>query len=400
MKTTKILSSREMGGFQGVRVYNREGGVQRTLAPAPLLSRPSARSASNNATVRDLITNRGNSIPGLVLNAGISPGLSQSAAINYTLTDFATGHMNDLAKTMELAERLCPTVHVPGAVGRYKKFDDINSFQAYDTKRGIGSDPTRIQFAAEDEYYHCSPQALEVTVDEEERNLTGTENAEAQQLLDEGKIKSLLNVAGLSFTKTRVDYVLANTTAVANRGNFSNPNIDPIDQIDEQLDNISKVVGSTENLKITMDVSAWRAIRSNALAKRRLVGVQLAEISQAQFKDMLLFPCDVGVYSISYVGAPGTGPAGGGSTTTNTPSAGEFSTKLRLLSGVVLIHFSAPNPTQYDCSAFKSFTIAPGNPQTVRSYMAPNGLYGGHIVSWSEDVEQTSTIAMVRLNLS
>jgi hypothetical protein len=32
--------------------------------------------------------------------------------------------------------------------------------------------------------------------------------------------------------------------------------------------------------------------------------------------------------------------------------------------------------------------------------MAPNGLYGGHIVDWSEDIEQTSQIAMVRLQLS
>jgi hypothetical protein len=204
------------------------------------------------------VRNRGSS-GGLIINAGISPGLSSSAAINYTLTDFATGHMNDMKKTYELAERICPTVHVPGSVGRYKKFDDVNSFQVYVTKRGIGADPTRVQFAAEDAYYHCAPQALEITVDEEERNLVGADNAIAQQLLDEGKIKALTNVCLLSYAYNRVNYVLTNTAAVAGRGNFSNPNIDPIDQIDEQLDNISKLCGSTDNIKITMDVSAWRA---------------------------------------------------------------------------------------------------------------------------------------------
>ena len=398
MKTAsqkRILTNRELGGFGGVRLYGPGGGY---LPPAPLVPRPSVNNNRKNLIVPHL-RNRG--VPGLVLNtAGVSPGLSSSATINYTLTDFAIGHMNDLNDTMELAERLCPTVNVPASVGRYKKFDDINSFQVYTTARGIGADPQRIEFAAEDEYYHCAPQALEVTVDEEERNLAGQSNAVAQQLLDEGKIKALLNVTALSYTYTRVNYVLNNVTAVANRGNFSNPNIDPIDQIDEQLDNISKLVGTTNNIKITMDVSAWRAIRSNALAKRRLVGVQLSEIKLSQFEDMLLFPCDTKVYSISYVTPPGTGPAGGGSTTVNTPSAGEFNPKLRLLSGVVLIHYSQPNPTPYDPSAFKSFVVGTGNPQAVRSYMAPNGLYGGHLIPWSEDVEQTSTISMVRLTLS
>ena len=105
------------------------------------------------------IRNRGN---GPILNAGVSPGASLTATVNYTLTDFASGHMNDLRKSYEFAERLCPTVYVPGAHGRYKKFDDVDSFQVYATGRGLGADPTRIQFGAEDEYYNCAPQALEI----------------------------------------------------------------------------------------------------------------------------------------------------------------------------------------------------------------------------------------------
>ena len=350
-----------------------------------------------NLTVASL-RNRGDG--GRILNAGVGPGSLASARINYTLTDFATGHMNDLMKAYEYAERICPTVRVPGLFGQYKKFDDVNSFQIYTTRRGLGADPTRIQFAAEDEYYNCAPQGLEVMVDEAERLAAGSENAVAQQLLDEGKIKALMNAAALSYAYNRTAYVLANTTAVANRGNFSNPNIDPIDQIDEQLDNLTRLCGSTAFIKITMDVGAWRAIRANALAKRRLVGVQLNEITIEDFKSCLLFPCDTEVYSLSYVAPPGTGPAGGGSATANTPTGGEFTTQVRLLAGVVLIHYSVPNPTLYDPSAFKAFTVGSQNVQSVKSYMAPNGLYGGHIVDWSEDIEQTSSKAMIRLNVS
>jgi hypothetical protein len=344
------------------------------------------------------VRNRG--IPGVVLNAGISPGASSSATINYTLTDLAIGHMNDLSSTYAYAERLCPTVYVPGSVGRYKKFDDVNSFQIYGTGRAMGADPTRIEFAAEDEYYHCAPQGLEVTVDEEERNLAGADNAVAQQLLDEGKIKAVTNAAVLSYAFNRTNYVLNAVAPIANRGNFSNPNIDPIDQIDEQLDVLQLACGSSDNIKITMDVSAWRAIRANPLAKRRIIGVQMGMPTIPQFRDTLLFPCDIMVAGISYVAAPGTGPAGGGSATVNTPGGGEFAAKSRLLSGNILIHFSAPNPTIYDPSAFKSFVTGTSNVQAVRSYMAPNGLYGGHIIHWSEDIEQTSAIAMRRLQMS
>jgi hypothetical protein len=302
--------------------------------------------------------------------------------------------MNDLKAAYDYAERICPTVRVPGSHGQYKKFDDVNSFQTYNTARAMGADPTRIEFAAEDEYYNCAPQALEVTVDEEERRQAGEYNPVAQQLLDEGKIKAVLNAAALSYAYKRTNYVINNTGAVPQRGNFSNPNIDPIDQIDEQLDALSLACGSINFLKVTMDVSAWRAIRSHPLVKKRLIGVQVSEISIEQFKSMLLFPVDLMVASISYTGT-NQGPAGG-----SGASAGEKTPKKRLLSGNILIHYSAPDPTLYDPSAFKCFVSGQSNVQAVRSYMAPNGLYGGHIVDWSEDIEQTSQMAMVRLQLS
>lgn len=321
-------------------------------------------------------------------------GQSSSATLNYQLTDFATGHMNDLSAAYAYAERICPTVRVPGTHGQYKKFDDVNSFQTYNTARALGGDPTRVEFSAEDEFFNCTPQALEVTVDEEERRQAGENNAVAQQLLDEGKIKAVLNASALSFAYKRTNYVINNTTPVANRGNFSNPNIDPIDQLDEQLDQLSLACGSINFLKVTLDVAAWRTIRSHPLVKRRLTGVQVSEISIDQLKMMLLFPVDVMVAALSYSGA-NKGPVGG-----TGAAAGEQTGKKRLLAGNILVHYSAPDPTMFDPSAFKCFVAGQSNVQAVRSYMAPNGLYGGHIVDWSEDIEQTSNIAMARLQLS
>ena len=319
-------------------------------------------------------------------------GVSQGATLNYQLTDFAVGHMNDLSSSLSLAERLCPTVRVTGTHGQFKRFDDSNSFQVYNTARALGSDPTCIVFGADDMYYNAKPNALEVKVDEEERRMAGADSAVAQQLLDQGKIKALLNATALSSAKKRVDYVISKTTPVKDRGNFSNPAIDPLDQIDEQIDALLADCGSTGLLalpKVTMDLTSWRIIRSHPLIKKRLVGVQVTEITQEQFKAMFVVPVDLVVASVVFLPSkPGQ------------QAAAEKTGKQRLLSGDILIHIDSPEPTIYDPSAFKAFTLGDNMITGVRSYMAPNGLYGGHLVDWSEDLQQTSTLAMRRLHVS
>ena len=295
--------------------------------------------------------------------------------------------MNDLAaeESLVLARRLAPIVSVPGSTGQYKEFNDEQAFIIYNTARAMGGDPERIEFKASDATYSCKPQALEVTVDEEERNQVGTDNTLGQQLLDQGKINALLNATNRSHAKKIVDYVVANTTAVADRGNWNNPAIDPIDQMDEQLDALSLAVGSTTNIKVDMDVSAWRAVRSHPKVKERCKSVQVSTITRQQFVDSLLFPVDFNVCSIPY---------------SNTKPGATLS-KARLLAATCLIHFSAPNPTQYDPSAFKLFTVGMGGPvKSVRSWSAPNGLYEGHFLDWSEDIKQTSSIAIKRLTIT
>lgn len=310
---------------------------------------------------------------------------ASSAALNYQLTNFAVGLLNELKDSMALAERLAPTVPVPGSNGQFKKFDDLNSFNIYNTSRTLGGDPNRITFSASDAFYACQPQALEVTVDEEERRQVGVDNALGQQLLDEGKIKALINVNSLSHVKKVVDYVLANTTAVADRGVWSNVEIDPIDQLDEQLDVLTKQVGSTQNIKLDLDVSAWRALRNHPKVKARCTGVQVGGITRDQLTQILMLPVDVMISSIVY----------------NANKEGQVQNKKRVLQSACLLHYSLPEPTQYDPSAFKTFVAGQGNQiAAVRSYQAPSGLYQGHFVDWSEQIQKTSDLSMIRLNIT
>lgn len=313
-------------------------------------------------------------------------GQLASASLNYQLTAFAQGFMNDLAGVLELAERLAPTVPVPGASGQYKQFNDANSFKVYATERALGGDANRIRFAASDAYYNTKPQALEVTVDDAEREQAGGDGGGlASQLLDEGKVKALLNSTALAHGKKVVDYVIANTSAVADRGNWSSDAVDPIDQLDEQLDELCKGVGSTQFIHLTMDVTAWRTIRNHPKVKARVTGSQATPLTRQQLVDSLCIPVNFGVYGITFDEA-----ALGQST----------SSKKRLLNADVLIHYAVPSPTQYDPSAFKVFTMNRSRVTAVRTYRGAGDRYDVHAVDWSEDVKQTSTSAIRRLRIS
>lgn len=311
---------------------------------------------------------------------------ASSAALNQQLTNYAQGLWNDQRDVVAVAERLAPTTPTPGSNGQYKQFDDKNSFKPESTARALGGDPVVVQFAATDAYYNCKPQALEVRIDQEEKNQAGmAQGALAGEILAQGKIKALVNKTALSHAKDVVDYVLANTAAVANRGNFSDNAIDPIDQIDEQLEQISLACGSTQNVKLTMDLSTWRALRSHPKVKERIKGIQTANISLQQLVDMLLFPVDAKAANVVY----------------DLAALGQAADKKRLLQGTLFVHYSVPNPTVYDPSAFKCFTVGQGSYISgVRSYQALNGLWEGHLMDWSRDIKKTSALAVRRFDIT
>jgi hypothetical protein len=312
-----------------------------------------------------------------------------SATLNYQLTAYAQGLWNDLKDVVSLAERLAPTTPVPGAQGQFKKFDDKNSFMPENTKRALGGDPTLIKFSATDGFYNCTPNALEVRVDKVEDQQAGSEgDPVAAQLLDQGKIAALMNKVALSHVKDVSDFVLANTSPVAGQGQFSSPDIDPIDQINALLLALSQDVGSTQNVKITMDLGVWAKLRANAKVKSRAVfgaADALQSISLAQLNAALLFPCDIMAANVVY----------------DTTKLGVAPSKARIFDGVLLIHYSVPNATIYDPSAFKAFTVGPrAFTAGVRSYQAPNQLWRGHLLDWSRDLQATSALSVRRLNIS
>lgn len=309
-----------------------------------------------------------------------------SATLNYQLTAYAQGLWNDLQDVVKLAERLAPTTPVPGATGQFKKFDDKNSFMPEKTTRALGADPTVMSFSATDDTYNCKPQALEVRVDKIERQQAGELGGDAGMLLlDEGKIRALLNKTALGHVLDVSSYVLANTTPIPARGNWTTPEIDPIDQLDEQLLALAQDCGSTSHVKITMDVGAWNLLRNHPKVKARTQFTQVQNLSLQQLNEALIYPVDLMAANVVY----------------DTSRLGQASNKTRALAGVCLIHYSVPGATVYDPSAFKSFTVGNGSPVgNVYSYQAPNQLWTGHLLDWSRDIKLTSSLSIRRFNVS
>lgn len=314
------------------------------------------------------------------------PSRQTTSTINYVLTNYAQGFANDLLRAQMIVAALCPTVMVTGAAGGYKKFDDRNSFSVYNTQRGLGGKARRILFGASDGTFNAEPQALEVTVDDHERELAAAGGGElGNELLDQGKVRALLNSTALSHVDKIVTAVIAALTAVANRGQWSNPDVDPIDQLDEQLDTLSNDVGSVDNINLTLSTTAWRLLRDHPKVKARCTGVQVGGISRDQLAGMLLFPVNVVLGAISKV----------------SNKEGQASvTKGSVVGANAIFTYSTPGATVYDPSAFKCFTTGAGGVQAVRTYRAEDNRSDVHAVDWSEDIQQTSSLAAKRLAIT
>jgi hypothetical protein len=230
---------------------------------------------------------------------------------------------------------------------------------------------------------------LEIGVDDFEADLASNSGgATATNLLSQGKIKSLVSRKATTYAKRVVDTVFGALTPVAERGNWTNNAIDPIDQLDEQLEALSLDVNSAENISIIISVSGWRKLRGNAKVKARLGIKGEMSLTKEMFLSGLLFPVQLEVSAVTAT-TKKFGQA--------AVAAGE---KDAIVGDYCLIQHSIPNPTQFDPSPFKCFSTSSALVDAVRTYREEQSNSDIHAVDWSEDIKQTSTLAARLLALS
>lgn len=301
------------------------------------------------------------------------------ASSNPILTNFAQGLMQD--RTSALAEFIAPSVIVPATIGHFKKFDDKNMYQAVETARAIGGAARRIEFDASDPTYNCKPQALEIAIDDAERDAAGSSDP---ILLEQSKSSVLVNTAVLSHEDRVLTAVKAGVAAVADRGEWSNAAIDPIDQIDEQIKAIADATGMLPN-RIALGLGALYKLRQNPKVKARLGGVKVTGFSLQDIAACCLNPAidiRVGVLVKDSKKFPVA------KSTTN------------VVGDECFIFYNSPSPSTYDASFAKTFRGGSGGVDSVRVYRAESNRSDILAVDWAVDVQVVASGIARRLTIT
>src|SRR5690606_22819605 len=153
-------------------------------------------------------------------------------------------------------EFIAPTVATGVSIGQFKKYDSKNAFQVYDTARALGGGATRIKMESTDPTYNCKPQALEITVDDAEREAAG-DTAGAQAALDESKVSALVSSGTISHETKVFAAINAAVSAAGGVGTWSSADTDPAAELDGQIKAIAEATGMMPN-RIVFGLGAWQ----------------------------------------------------------------------------------------------------------------------------------------------
>ena len=296
-----------------------------------------------------------------------------------TLKSYAYGVAQDVKTT--LADFIAPRVPVGVGSGQFKKFSDKNAFQVYETLRAVGGKAKRIEFEASDGNFNCAANALELPIDDQEREKAGG----ADQALEESRARTLVINASLAREKKVFDLVKANVAAVASKGTWSSSaSADPIDEIDEQIAAIATETGLMPN-RMVIGLGAWRILKNHANVLKRQTGVSNKGVSLEVLAGMLLNPAmdiRVGVMSA------------------DSAKMGKTASKSNVVGSEIFLFHGSDNPTQYDPGFAKTFSIGATSVEDVRMYRDEGCRSDIIAVDWSEDVQVVSTICAKRITVS
>ena len=298
-----------------------------------------------------------------------------------TLTNYARGLSQDLRSA--LADFIAPEVIVPAATGQYKSFDDKNAFQVLDTSRAVGGPARRLEFAANDPTYNCLPQALEIPIDDHERDEAG----QGDPLhLEQAKTQTLVSSAVASHESKVFDAVAASIAAVGGVGSWSGAanTDDPVAELDAQIEALATATGMMPN-RLVIGLPAWAIIRHNPQVVARFPGAASVGVTRAQFASLLLNPdLDIRVGVLSR----------------DTTKWGKTKDAANIVGSELYLFTGVTSPTLYDPSFMKTFRTRRGGVDIVRVYREESSRSDVLAVDWTEDIKVTSAVCAKRITVS
>lgn len=304
---------------------------------------------------------------------------SKASTVNQVLTNYAHGIYQDMQSA--LANFIAPVVPVTGTVGQYKKFDDKNAFQTYDTSRAIGGPRKRIEFEATDPNYDCRPQGLEIAIDDHEEKMGGSGDP---LNLRQAKVRTLVHSGVLGHEAKVFSIMASKVNAAPDVGVWSNSAKDPVEEIDAMIQAIANESGRMPN-RIVFGLGAWSVFRNHAKVIGRQPGASLIGLSTAQAQSMLLNPAiDIRVGLLSR----------------DITKFGAAKNAINIVGADVWVFYNDNNPTQYDPGFAKTFMPLGDAIDAVREYREERNASDMLALDWAEDVQVVSTVLVRRIALS
>jgi hypothetical protein len=304
-------------------------------------------------------------------------GQIQSGAPVIYLTDYAKGIGFN---AVNLAARiLAPEVVVNSPVGKFKKFDDKNAFQAPDTSRALGGGARRLEFNGTDGDFNCAPQALEIGIDDAER----ADEASARTTQEQAKVRTVINSAIRAHGKKVFDKAAAGLAAAATPAWSTASSGNPISDLNAQIEAIATETGEFPT-HIVLGVTAWRYfVQHDKVADKFKGGVVTPSVIMAA--SLLLAP------NIQFVVDP---------LVIDTAKPGATKSNSQVYGSNIFLMISSPSPTMYDPSFMKTFRTREGGVEQVRMYRDDKARSDIYAIDWSEDIQVTSTAGARRLTVT
>lgn len=298
------------------------------------------------------------------------------------LTTYAFGIQQDEQAARSLIKALAPVVPVGGTTGRYNKFEDTQSFKAYtNALRSIGGQSNAITFLSDTADYTVKPYGLRISIDEFERRQAGSQVT----LLEQAKVRTLTINCILSHLSAVVSKITSGVSVVAGKGNWTGPTVDPIAELDGQIEAMWKATGLVPN-KLFLDFGAWLKLRNNPKVQARFVGGEMSVVTPERVSNLLAVPVQLVIATSAVLSGGGLGNA----SATKAGALGE---------NVALLAMNSDSPTQYDPSFCKTFAESANLFTEVYSYREEPHL-DWYENNWAADVQVISASLARRLAIT
>jgi hypothetical protein len=178
--------------------------------------------------------------------------------------------------------------------------------------------------------------------------------------------------------------IAAGVSAAGGVGNFSSPDIDPVDQVDSVIRTIANACGRMPN-RVVFGLAAWASFRSHKKVIARQPGAALIGLTAGQASALFLNPgmeLRVGVMVYD---------------TTKFPKAKSTS---NIVGGEIYIFYANQSPDLYDPSFAKTFMGPNGGIESVRTYRDEAARSDVVALDWARDIQIVNSAACARITVS